>query len=300
MAEHDARRAYLVWLRLIADEELYRTLLAGRHRELSRGLEPEDLAILDDFAARPGTRWNMENLRFRAALETATKLKIWMPRTIRLLTTGNDDWLQELCYEYLAYHRWQECGHFHFAEVERFAAYVRERVMKRRSTSAWLEPVLSFECAVAELLKSTQGLAPESWPARPFPSQGRIGELCPRRGPATSVLELPVDITDWIRSGDPALGEPREQPTTLLLFVPSLREKHRIQVLGAGSRAVFSRCTGERSVREVAEDLEAELGLAAEETVMLISRWLEQGALVLEGPAASRSGPLPEGAEPQL
>ena len=56
----------------------------------------------------------------------------YMPRTVRLLTRGDDDWRQDLCFEYLAHHRWLPLGHMRLAECERFASYVQTRVMKRR------------------------------------------------------------------------------------------------------------------------------------------------------------------------
>jgi hypothetical protein len=88
----DSEKAYGVWMQLIADEELYRACLAGRHAELarSRDLDAIDIAILDVFQHERGTRWNIENLRFRAAVEVATKIQIHLPGTAALLTEGNE------------------------------------------------------------------------------------------------------------------------------------------------------------------------------------------------------------------
>ena len=70
MTDLSSRRVYDVWTRLIQDEELYEAMLAGTHGRLEgRGLSAEDIAILDRFRAEPGTRWNIENLRFRSSLD---------------------------------------------------------------------------------------------------------------------------------------------------------------------------------------------------------------------------------------
>ena len=49
--------------------ELYRAMLADRHLDSlpSRQLEAIDLEILDSFRTARGIRWNIENLRYRAA-----------------------------------------------------------------------------------------------------------------------------------------------------------------------------------------------------------------------------------------
>src|SRR5438045_1203344 len=131
-----ARLAYDVWLQLISDEELYRAMIDGTHRELaaSRALDADKLAVLDAFRAEKGTRWNVGNLRFRSAAETADTVLSYLPRTVRILTNGDENWLQDICFEYLAFHRWMQWGHYRFTECERFGAYVRDRIMKRRIT----------------------------------------------------------------------------------------------------------------------------------------------------------------------
>src|SRR5688572_16388840 len=146
----DARKGYDVWLQLIANEELYRHTLAGTHRELAEreNLGEAELVILDAFHADKGTRWNIENLRFRTALEASASLASYLPRTCRMLTNGDENWLQDIAFEYLAFYKWTEHGHHRFAECERFGEYVRERIMKRRITPQHLEVVLDFELAV--------------------------------------------------------------------------------------------------------------------------------------------------------
>jgi hypothetical protein len=306
MAPSDARRVYELWLKLIADEELYQEMLAGRHAALaaSRGLTPEDLTILDQFHERPGTRWDIENLRFRAATEVGAKLKTWMPRTTYLLTLGNEDWLQDTCFEYLAAHRWEELGHLHFTECERFATYTRNRIMKRRRTPPHLGPVLTFytrnrimkrrrtpphlgpvltfETAVLGLLKGTRGVSPAAWPTRPSTLEASVlAPARPRWGPAVLLIELPVDLTAWIASGDPRVGQVVERPSCVLAYVPSLSEKHRFQTLGEGARLVFELCRGEATSEELASHFAEELGFEREDTFRLLGRWVRDGALVL-------------------
>src|SRR5690606_7388859 len=91
----DARRALDLWVQIVRDEELYRAMLDGRHAELAeaRQLDASDLAILDQFRARPGTRWNVENIRFRATLQVAGRLRSWMPLTTHRLAGTSEDWL---------------------------------------------------------------------------------------------------------------------------------------------------------------------------------------------------------------
>src|SRR5690242_15047747 len=117
-ATFDSKRVYDVWQKLIGDEELYELLLADRHRELQqvRGLSDEELAILDEFRKESGLRWNIENLRFRAADHVMSTLRVYLPRTLYLLTRGQEDWLRDIIYEYVAQHRWQELGRNYLAE----------------------------------------------------------------------------------------------------------------------------------------------------------------------------------------
>jgi hypothetical protein len=275
----DARHAYDVWLRLIADEELYQAMLDGQHRTFAaaRGMDEEALAILDAFRAAPGTRWNIENLRFRAALECGATLASYLPRTMKLLTKGDDDWLQDVCYEYLSRHRWQEEGHFRFAECERFARYVRERIMKRRYTPPHLEVVLEFELAVVRLLQRTASIAREAWTVTPA-TEAELGELVLRRGPAVDLVDLPVDIRAWVSSGDPTSGAVHPGPITLLIYVPSLAETHRIKSIGEGPRRVLEYFDRPCSVSMAIAELSAEFD--AERLRPLIRAWYDECVLV--------------------
>jgi hypothetical protein len=277
--EMSSRRVYDVWIQLIQDEELYEAMLEGRHAQLAgRDLDAEAIAILDRFRAERGTRWNVENLRFRSALETGDSLISYMPRTVRLLTRGDDDWRQDLCFEYLAHHRWRAIGHMRLAECERFADYVRKRVMKRRVTPPHLDAVLTFELAVVRLLKATAGVSRDAWPVRREVGAELAG-LRPRRSPVQTVIELEVDLRPWIESADPLRGEVGPGPITLLVHVPSLDEPHRIKTISEGVRVVLERCDGERTVEALARELEEELELPAAGVHRLVRMLIEERIL---------------------
>lgn len=264
MTAFDARRVYDVWIQLAQDEALYEAMLEGTHARLEgRGLDAEAIAILDQFRAEPGTRWNVENLRFRSALETGDTLASYLPRTVKLLTRGDDDWRQDLCFEYLAHHRWEPLGHLRLAECERFAGYVRTRVMKRRITPPHLEAVIAFELAVVRLIRATADVAPDAWPVRRAVTEAELPGLCPRRSPVQTIVELEVDLRPWIESADPLRGEVGPGPITLLVHIPSLDEPHRIKTISEGVQLVLERCDGGRTVEALAAELEDEVGLPA-------------------------------------
>lgn len=278
-----ARTAYDVWLLLIADEELYRATLTGKHRDLagSRGLTSEHLTILDAFRAERGTRWNVENLRFRAALEVRATLLSYMPRTLRLLCKGDEAWEQEVCFEYLAFNRWQELGHFRLSECERFGEYTRDRIMKRRTPPRHLEAVLTFELGVVRALKRTATIGPDAWPAPWKPDDDELAGARIARGPAVEIIETPVDLGEWVRTGDPLVGEPRPQPATFLVYVPSLALPHRTKILSEGSKAVLEAFDGSRATAEIASSMEADYGIERGELFSLVRVWLNEGILAL-------------------
>lgn len=285
----DARLAHDVWLQLISDEELYRAMLDGTHHALaaSRALGDRELAVLDALRAEKGTRWNIENLRFRTALECGATLTSYLPRTVRMLTNGDENWLQDVCFEYLAYFRWKEHGHFRFTECERFATYVRERIMKRRITPPHLEVVLDFELAVIRLLKRTAALPPP-WPAPPVLDDDALAAARLGRGRAVEVITLPVDIRAWVESGDPLRGEVRPAPVTFLAVVPSLDQPHRLKILGEGPALVLDQLTGERPTGELAAALEDEYGLEASALYAMLRGWLAERVVeVVAAPASA-------------
>lgn len=280
----DARRVYDVWLRLISDEELYRAMQENRHRELAadRALAEDELAILDIFRSEAGTRWNIENLRFRTALEVGDTLRSYLPRTIALLTNGDPNWLQDISFEYLAFHKWVEYGHHRFTECERFAAYVRSRIMKRRITPPHLESVLAFEIGVVEVLRRTSQVPPAVWTSPRELADAALAEARLVRSPCSDVIRLPVDIREWVTSGDPLRGGAvRDQPVAFLVYVPSLTETHRIKILGEGPQEVLARFDGSRTTDGVAREL-AELGIEAHELRALARNWLAERILIAE------------------
>jgi len=283
MTSFESRAAYEVWRQVIADEELCAAMLAGNHRELapSRGLDELQMAVLDAFHAEPGTRWNIENLRFRSAQETSSSVGSYMPLTVKLLTRGDDDWLQELCFEYLAHHRWSNLGHLRLRECERFAAYVRDRVAKRRVPPEHLEPVLQFELAVIRLLKRTSDIPGDAWPTGQVPADDALADSCPRRSPAVELVTLDVDIRDWIATADPLRGGVKPGPVTFLIVVPSLSEVHRTVAVGEGAREVLDRCDGQHTVAALSAELEEEFELPAADVGRLVCQWLRERILGL-------------------
>jgi hypothetical protein len=283
-ARFDPEATYRVWLLLIADEELFRATLAGEHEKLalSRGLTPTDVAILDGFRAERGTRWNVENLRFRAATEVATKLQIHLPRTLALLTEGNETWLQDIVFEYLAYYRWHEFGHHHFAECARFVAYIHERIAKRRRLPRHLDVVLKFETTLNDLIRRTRELTREAFPpAQQTIAAEAVAATRPRWAPAVQLIDLDEDISQWIHTGLPR-GEVRPGPLTMLAVIPSLDEGYRLQRISDGARFVLERCTGEQTAGRLAEQIEAEdLGLERRGVLALIQRWVNERTLFI-------------------
>ena len=228
MTAFASKRVYDVWNQLIQDEELYQAMLDGSHARLAgRNLDAEAVAILDQLRAEPGTKWNIENLRFRSSDECAATLVSYMPRMMALLTRGDRDWLQDLCFEYLAFHHWRALGHMRLAECERFAGYTRTRIMKRRVAPPHLDDTITFELAVVRLIRSTATIAADAWPARRRWADAELPALRPRRSPVQVVIELAVDLRPWIESGDPKRGEVGPGPIQLLVDIPSLDETHR-------------------------------------------------------------------------
>ncbi len=275
-----SRRVYEVWTQLVQDEGLYEAVLAGTHAQLAdRALDAEAIAILDQFQAEPGTRWNVENLRFRSALETGDTLVSYLPRAVRMLTRGDDDWRQDMCFEYLARHRWQALGHHRLAECARFAEYIRTHIMKRRLTPPHLEDVLAFELAVVQLIRATANVPAEAWPVARAWTDDELAGARPRRSPVQTVLDLALDLRPWIESADPLQGEPGPEPITLLIHIPSLDEPHRIKTISDGVRVVLERCDGERTVAELARELEDEYELPAADVHRLVRALLDERIL---------------------
>jgi hypothetical protein len=97
-----------------------------------------------------------------------------------------------------------------------------------------------------------------------------------------AVVDLPEDIGEWIRTGDPLAGGVGRDPIGLLVFVPSLAELPRIEQLSDDARCVLLRCTGERTGGEIALELARERGWPPGEVLALVHRWADARALVLD------------------
>ncbi|HEU4733133.1 MAG TPA: hypothetical protein VFT22_34810 [Kofleriaceae bacterium] len=280
MTPLSSHRVYEVWAQVIQDEELYEAMLEGRHARLEdRGFDAETIAILDQLHAEPGTKWNVENLRFRAARFVGDILLFYMPRTIRLLTRGDDEWRQDLCYEYLAHHRWRAMGHMQLTECERFAEFVRSRVMRRRLTPPHFDAALTFELAAVRLLRSTADVPADAWPVRREVTDLELPRLVPRRAPVQAVVELDADLRPWLESGDSLTGEIAPDPITVLLYVPTSTDRYRIKVISEGVKVVLERCDGERTVDAIARALEDEHDLPATSVRRLIRSLLDEQIL---------------------
>ena len=265
----DAKLVYDVWMRLVGDEELYDAMLDGRHAEVARerGMNDEEILILDDFAGQPGTRWHVDNLRFRCTTMVSRILKWHLPATISLLTGGNEDWLRDLTFEYISDQRWRDLGHHkRLAECQRFAKSVRLKIKKRRLASDYLEEVLRYELAVIDLVQRAAQLGPDAWPELRDAAAAR-----PRLGPAVQLVELPVDLTAWLNKPEGKPVPASAEPATALVWIPGPSEGHRMVALDAANRALLEACRGERTVPELAA------GSAAAEATL--KRWLAERVL---------------------
>jgi hypothetical protein len=278
----DSRRVYDVWQQVLSDEALYDSMVAGTHRAhaASRGMSGEDADVLDELQRQPGLRWNVENLRFRATHQVLTTLGIYLPMTAHLLTRGDEGWLRDLVFEYLALHRWEELGRRQLAECERFGRFVRERVGKRRALAPEVEHALAVELGVVEVLKQAAAVPADGWNRRREPLvDAELLAARPRLGPAVRILESPTDFTQWLNTGDPTRGQPKPGPVTLLVTVPSPLEQHRTQRLSEGARLVLDRCQGERTSAEIARAVHEELELEEAGVLALLRKWIAAGTL---------------------
>jgi len=280
----DAADCHRVWREVIADERLFEALL-DRHpvpRPPVPLMRPGDDAILETLAADTAAlRWNVLNLRFRASLDTMLKLRRWMPLTTCLLTAGHDDWLQDLCYEYLSRHRWDDLGHRHFAECRRFTAFIEDQVRGRRTLPDHFETVLAYEASVCAMLEESAHVPDAAWGPEIDPG-GPIGTRRPRPGPLTRLLELPVDITAWITAGAPTEDEVGAGPLTLLAFVPRREETFWVIPLDANQQLVFERCSGRTTAGQIAGALERQAAFHAPDVLALVGAWVRHGALALD------------------
>lgn len=289
----DAELVYKTWLTLVAEEPLYEALKTKQHAEVARrlGLGDEEVLILDDFADQAGTRWHIDNLRFRCTTMVSRILKWHLPGTIQLLTRGSNDWLRDIAYEYMAHSRWQDFGHHNRGpECERFARFVRQRIMTRRRPPEHLEAVLGFELAVLELGQKASRLPLAEWPAAypqtPVAEDSVAGPplqaVVPRQAPVARTFELPVDIVSWLRKPEGDLRVDGPGPVVALIYVPSPAELPKLRKLEPSELALFQRCDGKNTVAELAD--------SQPDRTELLRSWLAEGCL-------AQSAPRPAAAE---
>lgn len=284
----DARAVYDVWIRLVQSEPLYDAMLRGEHAALARdlGFTELELAILDDFAIQPGTRWHVENLRFRAVTMVSRLLGWHLPATLRLVTEGRDGWLRDLVHEYLSLHRWVELGHHHrFAECERFAAFVEHRVLQRRRPPPHIAAVLGFERGLIELARRAAALPIAAWPPRPAAADASPGALPGAspdawndarivRGPVQRSLTLPVDILAWLRDPTTELRVTAPAPLEVIAYVAAADAPVEIEPVTPAGRQLLDAAATPRPRGEL------ERLVAGADAGTLLASWLARGIVV--------------------
>jgi len=275
----DARAVYDVWIRLVQSEALYDAMLRGEHAAIAPalGFTALELAILDDFAIQPGTRWHVENLRFRAVTMVSRLLGWHLPGTLRLVTEGRDGWLRDLVYEYLSLHRWVELGHHHrFAECERFAAFVEHRVLKRRMPPPHIEAVLAFERAMIDLLRRAATLPIAAWPAWPprldSAAAPDVALVC---GPVQVELALPADILGWLRDPTTELRVVAPAPLEVVAYIAAADALPQIEALTPVGKQLLAAAATPRPC--------GELLAVVPDAGPTVASWLERGILVRAG-----------------
>ena len=280
----DSRTTFEVWQYVIYDEVLSRAVFDGTYPELAvqRGYTAEQVAVLDWFAAQPGMRWNVENLRFRAALETAACLSIHIPKTARLLSRGDDDWLQDICYEYLSYYSWDALGHRRLTECERFGRYVRERIMRRRIMPKHLEHVLELELAVVEVMRKTAEIPKDGWPTPVQLSDEQLDSIRPQRSIAQRLLEQSVDLRAFMGTEKALEVIAGPDPVTWFVHIGAPEKAPRLKVFSEGARELLVRCDGKRTTAEIAATMAEEFGLPRADVARLVRIWLDDVILVAQ------------------
>jgi len=275
----DARAVYEVWIRLVQSEALYDAMLRREHAAHARtlGFSELELAILEDFAIQPGTRWHVENLRFRAVTMVSRLLGWHLPATLRLVTEGRPGWLRDLVYEYLSLHRWVELGHHRrFAECERFAMFLEDRVLKRRMPPPHIEAVLAWERGLIELTRRAAMLPVAEWPARD-PRIAAAGAPIVR-GPVQVQLALPVDLLAWLREPTRELQVTSPGPVDVLAYVVAADASPELEPVTAIGKQVLAATT--------APCPRGELERLVPGAGPVIAGWLPRGILVSVGAPA--------------
>ncbi len=102
----------------------------------------------------------------------------------------------------------------------------------------------------------------------------------PAPGPASLLVELSVDIREWIAAGTPLDDPVPTDPVTLLVFVPAHADMYWISDLDALQKAVFAACDGRSSGAEIADALATNDG-ERDHVLALLDAWVEATALVV-------------------
>jgi hypothetical protein len=98
---------------------------------------------------------------------------------------------------------------------------------------------------------------------------------------AAALIRSPVDLSDWIRSGDPLHGTVRDRPLAVLVWIPHPTARHRMQILSEGAALLFEQCIGRETVGDLAATFEREYGVTRTATVRQLHAWLSAAALAV-------------------
>jgi hypothetical protein len=266
---HDAQLVYAVWQRVIADEAISDAVIDNRLGELSEQFHRDEMAILRDFAADPGFRWTVENLRYRATLMIVRNLQKRMPRTVRLLTGGSGDWLWDLVSEYLLRHHWRDLGHRYNSECIRFAEFVTRRVARRRLLGDACMAALAYESGILAVLVRASEKA--DWPATVEREDDPAWQ--PRRNPSAVIAELPVDLVAWLESGDGPPIPTSRAPVALLMYMPTIDGSVQIERLADNERTIFNAVSGGSPVTELVREIHEREGIDPADMEDALRRW---------------------------
>jgi hypothetical protein len=186
--------------------------------------------------------------------------------------------MRDIAYEYLAHHRWNDLGHHQrFAECVRFARFVRDRILKRRRPPEHIDDVLRFELAVIDLLRTAAETPPGQWP-QPAPSgeAAPLAGVVPRRGPAVAVVDLPLDIVDWLADPAGPLAPAGPGPIHALVWVGGPTRGHSIERLAPSERDLLERVDGVRTVGRLLDETEA---AHRDPALAALRRWMMEGVV---------------------
>jgi hypothetical protein len=139
---------------------------------------------------------------------------------------------------------------------------------------------LHYELEIVRLLKRTAALA--SLPAETWHeiSNKQLERAVLQRGPVVALVELHADLREWFESGDPRRVQPG--PITLLAYVPSLRDSHRVKQISDGAKLVLESFDGSRSTAEISEQLAADYDVEQTSIVALARTWLADRVLTMK------------------